>query len=92
MSSTPGWDRQTLPEKGKPHGWVQWKGTGVCMDLHCVCGEMSHLDADFAYYVQCPACDRVYMSNGHVEMVELTAEEIETFKDRHGSIKRASTE
>jgi len=28
--------------EGRPHGWVQWKGTDVCMDVHCACG---HIDA-----------------------------------------------
>lgn len=22
----------------QPHGWIQWKGTNVCLDYHCVCG------------------------------------------------------
>lgn len=73
--SQPGWDRQTMPEKGKPHGWIQWKGTDVCMDVYCVCGEHSHIDADFVYYAECPACHRVYFCNGHIEMVELTDQE-----------------
>lgn len=65
------WDRQTKPSKGQPHGWIQWKGTNVCMDIHCECGHHSHIDADFAYYVKCPACQKVYMVNGHVELVPL---------------------
>lgn len=67
-------DRQTKPTN-MPFGWVQWKGTNVCLDIHCVCGTLSHLDADFAYYVRCPNCKRVYGVNGHVELVELTEEE-----------------
>ncbi len=74
--SIPGWDRQTIPPK--PHGWIhwiQWKGTEVCMDIYCVCGNMSHIDADFAYNVMCPYCKRIFMINGHVELVELTEDE-----------------
>ncbi len=34
-------------------GWIQWKGTDVCIDLHCVCGNNGHVDGDFMYEVQC---------------------------------------
>jgi hypothetical protein len=57
--------------KGKPHGWVQWDGTNVCMDVHCACGYRSHIDAGFAYHVECPKCHRVYFCNGHIELIEL---------------------
>jgi len=57
--------------KDQPHGWIQWKGTDVCMDLHCKCGHSSHVDGMFAYSVQCPECNTVYMVNGHVEFIEL---------------------
>lgn len=49
-----------------PHGWVQWKGTSVCLDLHCKCGESSHFDGGFAYALRCPYCDQVYVMDGHV--------------------------
>lgn len=55
----------------KPHGWIQWKGTGVCMDISCVCGYHSHIDAEFAYHVECPKCHRIYMCNGYIELIEL---------------------
>jgi hypothetical protein len=64
------WDMQETYE-GKPHGWVQWKGTDVCMDIHCKCGLITHLDARFAYCVKCPSCGTVYMCNGHIELIEL---------------------
>jgi hypothetical protein len=57
--------------KGKPHGWIQWKNTGVCMDIHCKCGEHSHIDSDFAYSVECPYCGRKYCCNGHIEFIEI---------------------
>ncbi len=56
---------------GQPHGWIQWKGTGVCMDIYCACGHYSHIDAEFAYHVECPKCHKVYMCNGHIELIEL---------------------
>lgn len=57
--------------EGKPHGWVQWKGTDVCMDVHCKCGYLSHFDGDFAYFMECPKCHTVYMCSGHIEFIEL---------------------
>lgn len=59
---------------GDPHGWVQWKGTDVCMDIHCKCGHLSHIDDTFAYYVRCPKCKTVYHCNGHIELIELEEE------------------
>ena len=44
----------------KPHAFVQWKGTDVCMDFHCECGAHCHFDGDFAYTVKCPHCDAVW--------------------------------
>lgn len=61
--------------KGKPHGWIQWKGTDVCIDLHCACGERFHFDGDFLYYVQCPGCERVYAVGSNVILHELTLEQ-----------------
>ena len=57
--------------EGAPHGWIQWKGTDVCMDIYCVCGKHSHIDEQFAYHVKCPACHRVYSCNGHIEFILL---------------------
>ena len=60
--------------KDLPHGWIQWKGTEVCLDVYCKCGHHSHIDDDFVYYVKCPKCNTVYMVNGHVEFIELEKE------------------
>lgn len=64
------WDLQET-YKGKPHGWIQWKGTNVCMDIHCTCGCLSHIDASFAYHVVCPACNQVYFCNGNIELIAI---------------------
>jgi len=40
--------------------FIQWKGTDVCLSFYCDCGQNSHLDSDFAYYVQRPACGQIY--------------------------------
>jgi len=66
------WKQQWHP--GDPHGWVQWKGTDACIDIHCECGQMSHVDGDFLYYVRCPHCKRVFFLNGHIEMIHMTVE------------------
>lgn len=48
-------------EAGKqPYAFIQWKGTDVCMDFQCDCGENCHFDGDFAYTVQCPRCLTVW--------------------------------
>lgn len=52
----------------EPHGWIQWKGTNVCMDVHCSCGVMSHVDAEFAYFVRCPVCKQVFEVDGTVKL------------------------
>lgn len=72
-SLTP-WDRQAVPEG--THGWIQWKGTEVCMDFYCnKCGQRSHIDDEFVYHIKCPTCSTVYMCNGHIQMIELSEEE-----------------
>lgn len=40
----------------KPHAFIQWKGTDVCMDFYCECGEHNHFDGLFAYVVACAKC------------------------------------
>jgi len=59
---------------GEPHGWIQWKGTDVCMDIRCKCGSRTHIDAEFAYRVKCPYCGTVYFCSGHIELIELEIE------------------
>ena len=51
-----------------PHGWIQWKGTEVCMDVHCTCGELTHIDADFCYQVKCCACGQLYQVDPNVRL------------------------
>lgn len=67
------WDMQES-YKGDPHGWIQWKGTDVCMDIHCKCGALGHIDDMFAYHVKCHACGTVYFCNGHIELIEIKEE------------------
>jgi hypothetical protein len=67
------WEIQDT-RKDQPHGWIQWKGTDICMDVYCECGRHSHVDGDFVYYVKCPACGAVYFCNGHIELIKLEIE------------------
>ena len=56
-------------------GWIQWKGTHACIDLHCVCGHDGHADADFLYQVKCPVCGREFFVGQNVKLIELTPDE-----------------
>lgn len=64
--------------EGDSHGWIQWKGTNVCMDVHCKCGAHSHVDAEFFYFFECQACGAKYAVGQNVKMIELmTPEQID---------------
>lgn len=41
-------------------GFIQWKGTDVCLDVPCSCGALVHVDGFFAYTVRCPHCGTVW--------------------------------
>jgi len=58
----------------RPHGWIQWKGTEVCMDVNCKCGGLFHIDGTFVYHVKCPKCGTVFFCNGHIELIEIEQE------------------
>lgn len=65
--------------KDGPHGWIQWKGTDVCIDIHCPCGEHSHYDGDFAYAIQCPHCEKIYALGQCVPLIPLTEDQAAGF-------------
>lgn len=55
----------------KSYGWIQWKGTDVCIDIHCKkCNELTHFDGDFMYFITCVKCGTIYEANGHIELIE----------------------
>lgn len=64
------------------HGWIQWKGTNVCMDLHCECGHMGHVDVDFFYYFKCPSCQKIYAVGQNVRLYPVSKEEIKDVYER----------
>ena len=47
------WVDRDAPQHGAPeapYAYIQWKGTDVCLDVHCTCGaELLHYDGYFAY-------------------------------------------
>ena len=55
-------------------GWIQWKGTDVCMDINCVCGHHGHVDRDFFYFFECPKCKQRYAVGQNVQFIPLTPE------------------
>ena len=61
--------------RGESRGWIQWKGTDVCMDIRCECGNHSHVDADFLYHWRCPDCKKAYAIGQTVALIEITDEQ-----------------
>ena len=55
-------------EHDVPYGWIQWKGTDVCIDIWCKCGAVMHFDGSFMYYVQCLYCHQIWEMDGHIQM------------------------
>lgn len=67
--------RTFKPERGVlPHAWIQFKGTDLCADFHCPCGEHGHIDAEFAYFFRCK-CGKVFELSGFIEAREISPEE-----------------
>jgi DNA-directed RNA polymerase subunit RPC12/RpoP len=77
------WDRMEATKPKGPHGWIQWKGTNVCMDVYCSCGKHGHIDQDFTYHYKCLACGKLFDIAGYVRLIEVPEEEI-TANDREG--------
>ena len=68
---------------GEAHGWIQWKGTDVCVDLHCKCGHHGHYDGDFLYFYKCPACGSKYALGQNVKLIPLTEEQAAHVENDH---------
>ena len=74
-------EREEFPESNdppfdlsNPHGWIQWKGTHVCIDMTCECGEVGHYDGDFLYYFKCSKCSQVYQVGAYIKLYPLEFE------------------
>lgn len=57
--------------KDGPEGFIQWKGTNACLDLHCKCGHHGHVDDSFVYYYECPKCKTLFALSSRIELIEL---------------------
>lgn len=68
----------------KPHGWIQWKGTDVCVDLYCECGAHGHIDGYFLYHYECLGCGRKYALSANVKLIEMTPEQAKFVNDGGG--------
>ena len=57
-----------------PYVFIQWKGTDVCLDFHCVCtaDDSGHFDGYFAYYLRCRQCGRIYEMPSQLSLKEIT--------------------
>ncbi len=62
------------PEPEGARGWIQWKGTDVCMDLTCACGNSPHADVEFLYYWKCSECGTLWALSPHVRLVAMEGE------------------
>ena len=68
--------RQPMPDNQPGASiYVQWKGTDVCVDLHCACGAHGHVDGFFCYYWRCDACGATYALPDSLPLIPLTPEE-----------------
>lgn len=54
------------------NGFVQWKGTDVCLDFTCLCGTGLHFDGDFAYALRCWSCERIWELPSYIPMKLVT--------------------
>jgi len=69
--------------KDKPHCWIQWKGTDVCIDVHCSCGNHDHFDGEFFYLYECPKCHKKYSVGCNILLHELSDEDVKNIiKDK----------
>jgi hypothetical protein len=70
------------------YGWIQHKGTNLCVDLHCICGSHGHIDDDFVYSVKCVDCGRKYAVGQNIKLIPLdTRELVEVNEEYHSDYK-----
>lgn len=69
------WRRISAARPVGPVVFIQWKGTDVCADLHCECGERGHYDGDFMYRVRCAHCGQLYDVGCYASLVTVAKED-----------------
>ena len=72
--STDCWALRPIPGAAA-ETFIQWKGTTVCMDFHCPCGSHGHIDAGFAYFIECGSCGRCFELGTAVDVREVAADD-----------------
>lgn len=56
-----------------PSLFIQWKGTTVCGDFACLCGNSGHIcGAGFMYSIKCGSCGRTFGVDPHPKLTELS--------------------
>lgn len=63
--------------RGESSGLIQWKGTNVCIDLHCKCGHHGHVDAEFFFHYECAKCGQKYAVGHVIKLIPLTQEQVD---------------
>lgn len=57
--------------KKKATAFIQWKGSNICIDVQCECGNDNHIDNDFVYFVKCERCQNVYALDSNIRLVKI---------------------
>ena len=70
-------------ERPASHGSILWKGTDVCMTVHCECGHRAHVDGEFCYYYECAKCGKRYAVGQVVRLIPLTDAQADYAETRH---------
>ncbi len=53
-----------------PSGYIQYKGSDICIDLECKCGWDDHFDGAFLFGFTCPKCGISYLLQDIIEFIE----------------------
>lgn len=61
--------------KGVPRNYIQWKGTDLCMDFDCSCGNSFHIDEYFCYVIKCLACGKSWKLDDKVKVTPIESED-----------------
>ena len=77
-------------DPGPAHGWIQWKGTDVCIDLRCPCGAREHFDGYGLYFYRC-SCGASYALGEKVILVPLTKEQALHVENAINGFKRGES-
>lgn len=52
-----------------PRGCIQYKGTDLCINLHCECGHHAHLDGMGVHGWECSECGRKYLLPTNIKLI-----------------------